>query len=66
MAQVISKLEGGCFFSFVNLFRPEEGRKGVVVTFVAILELVKEGLIELAQNTPMAPVYVRLKLNESE
>jgi segregation and condensation protein A len=66
MAQVVSRLEGGCFFSFVNLFRPEEGRKGVVVTFVAILELVKEGLIELTQNTPMAPVYVRLKPNESE
>ena len=35
---------------FVRLFRAEEGRRGVTVTFVAILELLREGLIEIVQS----------------
>ncbi len=44
---------------FVNLFKPEEGRMGVTVTFVAILELVREGLIEIVQTEAYAPIHVR-------
>jgi segregation and condensation protein A len=44
---------------FVNLFRPEEGRMGVTVTFVAILELVREGLIDIVQTEAYAPLHVR-------
>jgi segregation and condensation protein A len=44
---------------FVRLFRPDEGRRGVTVTFVAILELLREGLIEIAQAEPYAPLHVR-------
>jgi segregation and condensation protein A len=45
---------------FVRLFTPEEGRRGVTVTFVAILELLREGLIELVQSEAYAPLHVRL------
>jgi len=41
------------------LFRPEEGRMGVTVTFVAILELVREGLIDIVQTEAYAPLHVR-------
>ena len=41
------------------LFRPEEGRMGVTVTFVAILELMREGLIDIVQTEPYAPLHVR-------
>jgi segregation and condensation protein A len=44
----------------VQLFRAEEGRRGVTVTFVAILELMREGLIEIAQAEAYAPLHVRL------
>ena len=44
MSQVLARLEGDNFISFYSLFRPEEGRAGVVVTFLAIMELVKERL----------------------
>ena len=43
----------------MQLFRPEEGRMGVTVTFVAILELMREGLIEIVQAEPFAPIHVR-------
>jgi len=44
---------------FITLFRSEEGRMGVTVTFIAILELMKEGLIEIVQSEPYAPIHVR-------
>src|SRR5690606_2227808 len=45
---------------FVRLFRPEEGRMGVTVTFSAVLELLKGGMIEIAQAEPYAPLHVRV------
>jgi len=59
MSSILSALEQGAFIDFVNLFRPEEGRMGVTVTFVAILELVREGLIDVVQTEPLAPLHVR-------
>ncbi|MOA51584.1 segregation and condensation protein A [compost metagenome] len=50
---------------FIQLFRVEEGRLGVVVTFMAILELVKEQLLELVQNDAFAPIHVRARVDES-
>ena len=44
---------------FVRLFRPEEGRMGVTVTFAALLELLREGLVDIAQAEPYQPLYVR-------
>src|SRR5262249_48904391 len=44
---------------FLALFRAEEGRMGVTVTFVAILELMREGLIDIVQAEAYAPLHVR-------
>jgi len=59
MTEVLTALDQGGFVEFVRLFRPEEGRRGVTVTFVAILELLREGLIDIAQSEPYAPLHVR-------
>ena len=61
MSQVLERLKGGAFVPFVELFGAEEGKLGVVVTFMAILELVKESLVELVQNEPFAAIHVRLR-----
>lgn len=61
MSDVLERLKGGGFVPFVELFTREEGKLGVVVTFMAILELVKESLIELVQNEPFAPIHVRAR-----
>lgn len=61
MAEVLSRLRGGQFLPFVSLFSLAEGRLGVVVTFMAVLELVKEQLIELVQNEPFAPIHVKAR-----
>ncbi|HEX4153463.1 MAG TPA: ScpA family protein [Steroidobacteraceae bacterium] len=60
MTDVLSALNGSSFMDFVRLFRPEEGRRGVTVTFVAILELLKEGLIDIVQTETYGPLHVRL------
>ena len=59
MADILSSLEKSSFVEFVHLFRPQEGRMGITVTFVAILELVREGLIDIVQAEPFAPLHVR-------
>lgn len=60
MADVLAQLAGGQFLDFARLFRPEEGRRGVTVTFVALLELLREGLIEIVQSEAYGPLHVRL------
>jgi segregation and condensation protein A len=59
MSDILASLERNSFVEFVQLFRPEEGRMGVTVTFVAILELVREGLIDIVQTEAYAPLHVR-------
>jgi segregation and condensation protein A len=59
MTDVLAAVEGGGFVEFLRLFRPEEGRMGVTVTFMAILELVREGLLDLVQTEPYGPLHVR-------
>ncbi len=61
MAEVLSRLRGGHFLPFVALFSLSEGRLGVVVTFMAVLELVKEQLVELVQAEPFAPIHVKAR-----
>ena len=51
----------GQFRAFISLYRLEEGRLGVVVTFMAVMELIKEQLIDLVQSEPFAPIHVRVK-----
>ena len=59
MSQVLLALEGNRYSDFAKLFDPTEGRIGVVVTFLAILELVKESLIDIVQAEPFGPIHVR-------
>ena len=59
MSDILASLEKASFVEFVNLFRPQEGRMGITVTFVAILELVREGLIDIVQTEAYAPLHVR-------
>jgi segregation and condensation protein A len=59
MSTILMALRDGRFVEFSTLFTPEEGRMGVVVTFLAVLELVKEALIELVQAESFAPIHVR-------
>src|SRR5271155_2122724 len=60
MTEVLSALSSSAFVEFVRLFRAEEGRQGVTVTFAAVLELLREGLIEIVQSEAYAPLHVRL------
>ena len=52
MSDILARLGSHGFLPFLQLFRPEEGRMGVTVTFVAILELMREGLIDIVQTDP--------------
>jgi segregation and condensation protein A len=60
MTDVLASLTAQAFVDFVKLFAADEGRRGVTVTFVAILELLREGLIEIVQSEAYAPLHVRL------
>jgi segregation and condensation protein A len=59
MSDILAALGTAGFVPFMQLFRPEEGRMGVTVTFVAILELMREGLIDIVQAEAYAPLHVR-------
>jgi len=59
MSQVLLALDGEEFSDFSKLFTPEEGRTGVTVTFLAILELMKESLIDVVQTELYGPIHVR-------
>lgn len=61
MSDILSRLTDDRFVSFESLFTPEEGRLGVVVTFLATLELVKEQLIEVVQADVLEPIHVRAR-----
>ena len=64
MSKVLEIIKDRGFVVFQQLFTVEEGRAGVVVTFLAILELVKESLIELVQAEPFSAIHVRVKYHE--
>ena len=59
MGDVLKALGDGEFRPFASLFNIEEGRLGIVVTFLAMLELAKELLIEIMQSEPLAPIYLK-------
>lgn len=60
MSIVLRKLQGRKFLEFEDLFDATRGMPVLVVTFIALLELSKEGLLEVTQAEAFAPVYVRL------
>ena len=59
MSEILMRVKANKFSGFSELFDPEEGRLGVAVTFVAILELLRESTIEVAQAEAYAPLHVR-------
>ena len=61
MSQVLERLSGERFVPFVSLFTVQEGRMGVVVTFLAIMELIKESLIEIVQTESFGPIHVKAR-----
>lgn len=65
MSAILLKLQGGHFVTFRSLFTPEEGRVGVVVTFMAILELVKETLVDIVQHEVFGHIHIRLRQTKS-
>ena len=60
MSLVLRRLQNRRFVEFHELFDLQYGPQGVVVTFIAMLELAREALIELTQAEAYAPIYVRL------
>lgn len=59
MGELLERLSDGSFHRFESLFDPAEGRLGVVVTFLGMLTLAKEQLVEIVQDAPLAPIYVK-------
>ena len=59
MSDLLNALGDGEFHRFENLFEASEGRRGVVVTFLALLELAKEQLVEIVQEAALAPIYLK-------
>ena len=59
MSQVLLRLERERYVDFLHLFDPLEGRMGVTVTFLALLELLKESLLDVVQAEPYGPIHVR-------
>ncbi len=59
MTVILDKIDAESFTEFKDLFTVEEGRAGVIVALLAILELMKESLIEMIQNETNGPIYVK-------
>ncbi len=65
MGDLLEALKDGAFHRFESLFTAEEGKLGVVVTFLGLLTLAKEQLVEIVQEGPLQPIYVKsLALNK--
>lgn len=61
MADVLQTLQAEEFCAFESLFKVEEGRLGVVVTFLAILELIKESLVDIVQSDEFSPIHIKAR-----
>lgn len=59
MTQIMSRINNETFVNFESMFDLNEGRMGLVVTFIAVLELLKESLITLVQQEPFAPMHLK-------
>jgi segregation and condensation protein A len=59
MSEILTRINANSFTSFADLFDPEEGRMGVAVTFIALLELLRESIIEVVQAQEFAPLHIR-------
>jgi len=59
MSNILAAINADNFTEFTSLFKIEEGRLGVVISFMAVLELLKDALIDLVQAEPFAPIYLK-------
>ena len=59
MSWILRQLDGDDFLPFAALFQPEQGVSLLLVNFIAVLELVKEGLLEVRQEAAYQEIYVR-------
>jgi len=66
MSELLAKLRGAGFVPFSQLLQASEGRLGLVVSFMALLELVKEALVELVQNADFSTLHLRAKGYDQE
>lgn len=60
MSRILDRLKGDTFLNFFDFFHVDEGRLGIIVTFIAMLELIREALVECVQSEPFGPVYIRV------
>ena len=65
MSELLSRLDDGGFHRFETVFDLGEGRPGIVVTFLAMLELAKEMLVEIVQEEPLGPIYIKASASHS-
>lgn len=61
MSEILARISGNKFVSMVSLLLKEEGRLGVVVTFLAIMELMKDSMVEIVQSEPFGPIHIRAR-----
>jgi segregation and condensation protein A len=61
MSEILVRISNQKFVPMVSLLLREEGRPGVVVTFLAIMELMKDSLIEIVQSEPFGPIHIKAK-----
>jgi segregation and condensation protein A len=59
MTSIMDRLRANPYLEFQYFFTPEEGRMGVVVTFLAMMELTREQVIDIIQNEPMGQIYLK-------
>ena len=59
MSQILERMKTESFIEFSSLFNSKEGKIGVVVTFLAILELLKDSLIEIVQSEEFGPIHIK-------
>lgn len=59
MSEILTRIKANTFTGFADLFDPAEGRMGVAVTFIALLELLRGSVIEVVQSEQFAPLHIR-------
>lgn len=64
--QILEQVSSDKFVSFLSLFRAREGRMGVVVSLIAMLELLRQSVLELSQTEPFAPIYIKKRAGEHD
>ena len=64
--EAVTVATGEQFVAFSELFKIEEGRSGVIVTFIAVMELIKESLLDLIQTEPFSPIHVKARSDSME